>query len=69
MLSYGEIDARVKPSARGVGQGCTLISAAAASSTVSVLESCAGSEDLQLTLLRAGKDEDEPETQHIPSPA
>ncbi|BBZ23932.1 hypothetical protein [Mycolicibacter hiberniae] len=68
VLSYGEIDARVKPSARGVGQGCTLISAAAASSTVSVLESCAGSEDLQLTLLRAGKDEDEPETQHIPQP-
>ncbi|WP_046319316.1 hypothetical protein [Mycobacterium sp. UM_Kg1] len=68
VLSYGEIDARVKPSARGLGQGCTLISAAAASSTVSVLESCAGSEDLQLTLLRAGKDEDEPETQHIPQP-
>ncbi|ORV45328.1 hypothetical protein AWC02_13930 [Mycolicibacter engbaekii] len=68
VLSYGEIDARVKPSARGLGQGCTLVSAAAASSTVSVLESCAGSEDLQLTLLRAGKEEDEPETQHIPQP-
>jgi len=65
VMSYGEIDARVKPSARGRGQGCTLVSAAAASSAVSVLESCAGQSDLQLTLLRAGKEEDEPETQHI----
>ncbi|UVO12957.1 hypothetical protein NM962_01980 [Mycobacterium sp. SVM_VP21] len=65
VMSYGEIDARVKPSARGRGQGCTLVSAAAASSAVSVLESCAGQADLQLTLLRAGKEEDEPETQHI----
>lgn len=68
VLSYGEIDARVKPSARGRGQGCTLVSAAAASSAVSVLESCPGQEDLQLTLLRAGKEEDEPETQHVPEP-
>lgn len=66
VMSYGEIDARVKPSARGRGQGCTLVSAAAASSAVSVLEACAGHSDLQLTLLRAGKEEDEPETQHIP---
>ncbi|CAJ1507453.1 hypothetical protein [[Mycobacterium] holstebronense] len=65
VMSYGEIDARVKPSARGRGQGCTLVSAAAASSAVSVLESCAGQSDLQLTLLRAGKEEDEPETQRI----
>jgi len=68
VLSYGEIDARVKPSARGVGQGCTLVSAAAASSAVSVLESCPGGDDLQLTLLRPGKEEDEPETQHVPQP-
>lgn len=68
VLSYGEIDARVKPSARGRGQGCTLVSAAAASTAVSVLESCPGQEDLQLTLLRAAKEEDEPETQHVPQP-
>lgn len=68
VLSYGEIDARVKPSARGHGQGCTLVSAAAASTAVSVLESCPGQEDLQLTLLRAAKEEDEPETQHVPQP-
>ncbi|GFG68673.1 Rv3212 family protein [Mycolicibacter senuensis] len=68
VLSYGEIDARVKPTARGRGQGCTLVSAAAASSAVSVLEACPGQVDLQLTLLRAGKEEDEPETQHVPQP-
>ncbi len=68
VLSYGEIDARVKPSARGRGQGCTLVSAAAASSAVSVLESCPGQDDLQLTLLRPGKEEDEPQTQHVPEP-
>ena len=68
VLSYGEIDARVKPSARGRGQGCTLVSAAAASSAVSVLESCSGQSDLQLTLLRAGKEEDEPETKHVSEP-
>ncbi|MEO6794318.1 MAG: hypothetical protein ABI253_06110 [Mycobacterium sp.] len=68
VLSYGEIDARVKPSARGRGQGCTLVSAAAASSAVSVLESCSGQADLQLTLLRPSKEEDEPEQQHVPEP-
>lgn len=66
VLSYGEIDARVKPSARGRGQGCILVSAAASSAAVSVLESCAGQADLQLTLLRPAKDEDEPEQQHVP---
>jgi hypothetical protein len=44
------------------------VSAAAASTAVSVLESCPGQEDLQLTLLRAAKEEDEPETQHVPQP-
>lgn len=68
VLSYGEIDARVKPSARGRGQGCTLVSAAAASSAVSVLEACSGQADLQLTLLRPAKEEDEPEQQHVPEP-
>src|SRR3984885_12500550 len=40
MLAYGETDARVKPSSRGLHSGCRLISAAASSSAVSVLESC-----------------------------
>lgn len=64
MLTYGETDARVKPSARGLHSGCTLISGAASSSAVSVLEKCANQADLRLMLLRPGKDDDEPQ-QHI----
>ena len=61
MLSYGEIDARVKPSAKGMHTGCRLTSAAASSSAVSVLEACGRQADLRLTLLRPSKEEDEPE--------
>jgi hypothetical protein len=64
MLAYGETDARVKPSARGLHSGCRLFSAAASSSAVSVLESCAGAADLRLVLLRPGKEDDEPQ-QHV----
>ncbi|OBF60825.1 hypothetical protein A5787_18865 [Mycobacterium sp. 852002-50816_SCH5313054-b] len=64
MLAYGETDARVKPSARGPHSGCRLISAAASSSAVSVLESCAQQADLRLVLLRPGKEDDEPQ-QHV----
>jgi hypothetical protein len=64
MLLYGEIDARVKPSNRGLHSGCTLESAAASSSAVSVLEACANQADLRLVLLRPGKDDDEPQ-QHL----
>ncbi|MEB3982195.1 hypothetical protein OQ968_13070 [Mycobacterium sp. 663a-19] len=66
MLAYGETDARVKPSARGLHSGCRLISAAASSSAVSVLESCANQADLRLVLLRPAKEEDEPQ-QHVVS--
>jgi hypothetical protein len=66
MLAYGETDARVKPSARGLHSGCRLVSAAASSSAVSVLESCANQADLRLVLLRPGKEEDEPQ-QHVVS--
>ncbi|HET9875484.1 MAG TPA: hypothetical protein VFQ37_06920 [Mycobacterium sp.] len=68
VLSYGEIDARVKPSAQQVGSGCTLASAGASSSAVSVLEACPGQADLRLTLLRVGKEEDEPELRYVPEP-
>ncbi|ORA83628.1 hypothetical protein K3U93_06065 [Mycobacterium malmoense] len=64
MLAYGETDARVKPSARGLHSGCRLVSAAASSAAVSVLESCANEADLRLVLLRPGKDDDEPQ-QHV----
>src|SRR5271168_3981092 len=55
MLAYGEIDARVKPANRGLHSGCTLESAVASSSAVSVLEACANQADLRLVLLRPGK--------------
>ncbi|ETW23161.1 hypothetical protein [Mycobacterium gastri] len=68
MLSYGETDARVKPSNRGLHSGCTLESAAASSSSVAVLEACANQADLRLVLLRPGKEEDEPEQRIVPEP-
>lgn len=68
LLSYGETDARVKPSARGLNSGCRLVSAAAASSAVSVLESCANEPDLRLVLLHAGKEDDEPRQRVVSQP-
>ncbi|OBG29547.1 hypothetical protein [Mycobacterium sp. 852002-51057_SCH5723018] len=67
-LAYGETDARVKPSARGLHSGCRLVSAAASSSAVSVLESCAAQADLRLVLLRPGKEDDEPQQQVVAEP-
>jgi hypothetical protein len=61
MLAYGETDARVKPSSQGLHTGCALLSAAASSSAVSVLASCPRQHDLQLTLLRPSKEDDEPD--------
>ncbi len=68
MLSYGEIDARVKPVNQGIGTGCTLMSAAASDSAAAVLESCRDQKDLRLTLLKPAKEEDEPETKNVPLP-
>ncbi|MGA7052772.1 MAG: hypothetical protein WBZ37_16150 [Mycobacterium sp.] len=66
MLAYGETDARVKPSTRGLHSGCKLLSAAASSSAVAVLEACDNQADLRLVLLHPGKEEDEPQ-QHVVS--
>jgi hypothetical protein len=68
MLSYGEIDARVKPSSKGLHTGCRLVSAAASSAAVSVLGACGSQADLRLTLLRPSKEEDEPEQRDVPEP-
>jgi hypothetical protein len=68
MLSYGEIDARVKPSAKGLHTGCRLTSAAVGSAAVSVLEACGTQADLRLTLLRPSKEEDEPDQRDVPEP-
>ncbi|MCV7122987.1 Rv3212 family protein [Mycobacterium lacus] len=68
VLAYGEIDARVKPSSRGLHSGCTLESAAASSSAVSVFEACGNPANLRLTLLRPAKEDDEPEQHFVPEP-
>lgn len=68
MVAYGETDARVKPSARGLHSGCKLVSAAASSSAVSVLESCVNQADVRLVLLRPGKDDDEPQQRVVDEP-
>jgi hypothetical protein len=66
MLSYGEIDAPVKPVNTKLGAGCTLMSASASDAAVSVLEACTDEKDLRLTLLKPGKEEDEPDNKKIP---
>ncbi len=66
VIGYGEVDARVKPNHTGVGKGCTILSAAASPSAVSLLQTCAGEADVRLTLLRPGKDDDEPELRDNP---
>lgn len=71
MLSYGEIDAPVKPSAvgsKGLHTGCRLTSAAASSSAVSVFEACGQQADLRLALLRPAKEEDEPDQHNVAEP-
>jgi hypothetical protein len=68
MLSYGEIDARVKPSSKGLHTGCRLTSSAASSAAVSVLEACGTQADLRLALLRPSKEEDEPEQHDVAEP-
>ena len=68
MLSYGEIDARIKPSSKGLHTGCRLTSAAASSSAVSVFEACGRQPDLRLTLLRPAKEEDEPDQHNVAEP-
>lgn len=68
MVSYGELDAPVKPVNTKLGTGCTLMSAAASESAVGVLEACRDEKDLRLTLLKPAKEEDEPDTKRVPLP-
>lgn len=68
MLSYGEIDAPVKPVNTKLGTGCALMSAAGSESAVGVLEACRNEKDLRLTLLKPAKEEDEPDTKHVALP-
>jgi hypothetical protein len=68
MLSYGEIDARIKPVNQGVGTGCALMSAAASDTAAAVLEVCRDDSTLRLTLLKPAKEEDEPDTKNVDLP-
>ncbi len=67
MLSYGSLDAKIKP---GVPASpiCRLVSAAASSTAVSVLESCPKEPDMRLTLLRPADEEDQPDLKYVPQP-
>lgn len=65
MISYGALDARIKPDVPA-GTLCALTSAAASSAAVSVLEACPDEPDLRLTLLRPSDDEDQPDIVHVP---
>ena len=60
MISYGALDARIKPDVPAQPL-CRLVSAAASSSAVSVLEACPEQPDMRLTLLRPADEEDQPD--------
>ena len=68
MLSYGEIDAPIKPVNTGLGQGCALMSASASDTSAAVLEACPGERDLRLNLLKPAKEEDEPDSKQVKLP-
>jgi hypothetical protein len=67
MLSYGALDARIKPDVP-VLPLCRLLSAAASSTSVAVFESCPDQSDVRLTLLRPSDEEDTPEMKYVPQP-
>ncbi len=67
MLSYGALDARVKPDVPAAPL-CHLTSAAASSSAASVLEACPNEPDLRLTLLRPSDEEDVPDIKYVELP-
>ncbi|WP_102142772.1 Rv3212 family protein [Mycobacterium hubeiense] len=67
MLSYGALDAPIKP---GIPASplCRLVSAAASAEAVSVLEGCPNKDELRLTLLRPSDEEDTPDLKYVPQP-
>ena len=67
MLSYGSLDARIKPGTPA-SPVCRLVSAEASATAVSVLEACPKQADLRLTLLRPADDEDAPNLKYVPQP-
>lgn len=65
MISWGALDARIKPKVPAQPL-CGLLSTAASSSAVSIVEKCPQQPDLRLTLLRPDKEEDEPMVKLVP---
>jgi hypothetical protein len=67
MLSYGALDARIKPDVPA-SPVCRQLSAAASSSAVSVIEACPNSGEVRLTLLRPADEEDTPDLRYVELP-
>jgi hypothetical protein len=67
MISYGYLDAVVKPGLPA-SPLCRLVSAAASPASVAVMEACPKQNDLRLTLLKAGKEEDQPDVKRVSLP-
>jgi hypothetical protein len=67
MIGYGALDARIKPGVPAQPL-CGMVSAAASSNAVSVLQKCPGQADLRLTLLVPADQEDEPTTKIVQLP-
>jgi hypothetical protein len=67
MIGYGAIDARIKPDVPAQPL-CAMVSAAASSGGVSVLQKCPGQRDMRLALLVPADQEDEPKTKIVQLP-
>jgi hypothetical protein len=67
MISYGALDAKIKPGTPAPVL-CRLESAAASSTAVSVLESCPDQPNLRVTLLKPAKEEDTPDLKYVQLP-
>ncbi len=67
MISYGALDARIKPEVPSQPL-CGMVSAAANSAAVSVLQRCPGQADMRLALLVPSDEEDEPTTKIVQLP-
>jgi hypothetical protein len=67
MIEWGALDAHVNPGTPPEPL-CRLVSAAASSAAVSVLEACPQQPNLLLTLLQPGKDDDTPDVKEVPLP-
>jgi len=64
MISWGYLDARIKPDVPP-SPLCRLVSAAASPATVAVMEACPNHADMQLTLLKPAKEEDQPDVKRV----